>query len=152
MLTLDDYFKGQKPTLPEHIDNATELLRRMNLLVTKFYADHPGAASLSFRELASGYRTEAVNAVTAGAAAHSKHMSGQAGDLGDGMGARAYRRWLVINEPLLKQIGLWVEDPRATPTWGHTQCVPPASQARYFIPNSAWATRVGGKPLSVDDI
>ena len=86
-------------------------------------------------EVSSGWRPRSVNDATANAATTSKHLSGQAVDLADAH--RDLAGWCVDNLDVLEGIGLWMEDPRWTPTWIHLQTVPPRSGRRVFIPSSA---------------
>lgn len=82
--------------------------------------------------LSSGWRPPAVNAATPRAAKNSKHMTGQAGDLYGPDNKLAL--WAFNHQDLLKKLGLWMEQPNATPTWLHLQTVPPGSGNRVFWP------------------
>lgn len=76
-------------------------------------------------------------------AAKSKHLLGQAIDLDDDDTAFLWK-WVQSNLQLMKDIGLWMEDPRYTHgkigTWMHFQIVAPASGKRIFIPSAAPAS------------
>ena len=76
----------------------------------------------------------------AGSAANSLHMSGQAVDIADDDGV--LRKWCADHLGDLTDIGLYMEDPRTTPTWLHVQTKPPASGHVVFIPNADWARRL----------
>lgn len=85
----------------------------------------------------SGWRPPAVNAATNGASKTSLHMQCLAMDAEDPYGILA--AWCFANrDVVLKDIGLWMEHPTATPTWCHVQLRPQASFAktglRYFYP------------------
>jgi len=82
--------------------------------------------------VSSGWRPAAVNASTPGAAKNSKHMIGQAVDLFGPDNKLA--TFAFNNQDLLKEHGLWMEHPSATPTWIHLQTVPPRSGNRVFYP------------------
>lgn len=76
-------------------------------------------------------------------AAKSKHLLGQAIDLDDDDTAFLWK-WVQNNLQLMKEIGLWIEDPRWTHgkvgTWMHFQIVPPKSGKRIFVPSTAPAS------------
>jgi zinc D-Ala-D-Ala carboxypeptidase len=79
--------------------------------------------------VSSGYRPAAINA-NVGGAANSTHTQCQAVDIRDANGE--FRKWCLNNLQLLKDIGLWIEDFRWTPTWTHIQTRP--ASRRIFIP------------------
>lgn len=81
----------------------------------------------------SGWRPPSINASTPGAAAHSKHMDGLAIDISDVDGS--LWAWVLQNLELMKQLGLYMEDRRWTPTWVHFGFGPPNSGHRIFVPN-----------------
>ena len=127
MITVDEYLgqhlAGHEQELTDEIRaNAVIICGRANQLIKSFGED---------RSLRSGWRPTAVNH-GAGGALHSRHMSGQAVDIEDVDGRLdAFCR---DNIGLLEQVGLWLEDGVATPSWCHIQCVPPRSGHRFFIP------------------
>ena len=137
-----DYYMGRDEThageLTDAIrDNVTELLGRVNLLLTWAYADNvrPALDATTHTHVASGWRPQGVNAATANAAANSRHLTGEATDLRDN-GTRDLARWCLRNLEALQEIGLWMEDPQWTPTWVHLQIVPPGSHRRVYCPSS----------------
>lgn len=73
----------------------------------------------------------------------SKHLFGQAIDLDDD-DTHYLWDWVKENLELMKEIGLWIEDPRWTHgkigTWMHFQIVPPGSGKRIFVPSTAPAS------------
>lgn len=83
----------------------------------------------------SGLRTPEINAATPNAAPNSWHMKGAAVDIKDTDGA--LWAWCLDNLALLKELGLWLEDKKWTPTWTHFQIYPPKSGHRIFVPSSA---------------
>lgn len=76
----------------------------------------------------------------------SKHYTGQAIDLDDD-DKGTLMTWVLANLDLMKEIGLWMEDPRWTHgsvgTWMHFQTIPPKSGKRIFVPSSAPASAPG---------
>lgn len=62
----------------------------------------------------------------------SKHLSGEADDISDPQ--QELQAWCKENVEKLEEIGLWMEDFSATPTWVHFQIVPPRSGKRWFVP------------------
>ncbi len=82
----------------------------------------------------SGWRPPSINAATPGAATHSKHMSGLACDIADPNGQ--VLAWVLQNLDLMKQLNIYMEDFRWTPTWVHFQLGGPASGKRIFVPSA----------------
>lgn len=82
----------------------------------------------------SGWRPKAINSVTPGAAAKSKHMLGLATDIFDPNGDLV--KWVLQNLDLLKTLDIYCEDFRWTSSWVHFQLGPPSSGKRIFVPNS----------------
>lgn len=62
----------------------------------------------------------------------SRHLFGQAVDISDPK--QELQQWILKNEKLMEEIGLWFEDFSATKNWVHMQIVPPASGRRFFKP------------------
>jgi hypothetical protein len=117
--------------------NAEDLLERVNPLLELAAAE--GVAPTENEHgspVASGWRPALVNDATANAAKASKHVTAEAIDLRDGRG-RALARWCLRNLDKLEELGLWMEDPRWTPTWVHLQMVPPRSGNRVYVPSTA---------------
>lgn len=83
--------------------------------------------------VSSGWRPPAINAATAGAAMRSKHMIGLACDIVDSDGQ--LMKWVLQNLPLMKQLGIYMEDFRWTPSWVHFQLGGPGSGKRIFVPS-----------------
>ena len=83
----------------------------------------------------SGWRPPSINAATPGAAAHSKHMIGLAVDIADPDGK--LMEWVLANLSLMKELDIYFEDFRYTPSWVHFQLGAPASGHRIFVPSSA---------------
>ena len=128
MITIKDYFMGRDISHKEEITdqiriNATKLLEKINPLLESYG---------KVRVLTSGWRPPSVNATIPGAAAKSKHMTGDAVDIADADGS--LKRWCLENLDKLSDLGLYMEHPSATPTWCHLQQIPPRSGNRVFKP------------------
>ena len=111
----------------EIMANAQVTVERVNDLLQR-------ANRSDIHEVRSGWRPQGINDVTANSAAHSRHLTGQAVDLPDT--DRNLATWCVDNLDDLEAVGLWMEDPRWTPTWVHLQIVPPRSEKTVYIPSS----------------
>lgn len=136
MITLPEYWMGRDDTYADQLtdtirNNAADLLGKVNLLLS--WAKNDGIRA---EYVASGWRPAAVNDATLGAAHNSKHLTGDAVDLRDN-GVRDLARWCLRNQDALEEIGLWMEDPKWTPTWVHLQRVPPGSRRRVYVPSTA---------------
>lgn len=135
-ITLEHYWMGRDKThgaelTPVIEANALVLVERVNKLLT--YAG--GALELvrnprTGSPLTSGWRPEAINGATPGAAIFSAHMSGEAIDLFDPDGE--IDDWLWANQHILGflDVDLYVEHPSATKGWAHLQTRVPKSQRR----------------------
>lgn len=128
MITFEQFWRGRDVThardLTQRIrDNAAVTMARAIMLLE--------AAGVS-TTISSGWRPPAINAGVKGAAAKSKHMTGEAIDLADPKGDLG--RWCLENLATLERLGLWLEHPSKTPTWVHLQIVPPGSGRRVFYP------------------
>ena len=133
MITLESYWKGRDKEYadeltPEIMANADRMVELANELLVR-------AGRSDIHSVNSGWRPKSVNDVTANAASSSRHLTAEAVDLPDP--DRTLAEWVVDNLDILREIGLWTEDPRWTPTWVHLQIVPPKSKKVVFIPSSA---------------
>lgn len=132
MITLQTYWMGRDATHAEELTdeinrNAQVTVGRVNELLAR-------AGRSDINEVSSGWRPKSINDATSNAAASSRHITAQAADLPDA--DRLLAEWCVDNLDVLKEIGLWMEDPRWTPTWIHLQVVPPGSGKVVFIPSA----------------
>jgi len=140
-ITLEQYMMGRdkkysSELLPEYIANAEKLLVVVNKCLNKIANDapyitfeiHPVNKSL----VSSGWRPAAVNAKTPGSSVKSKHMTCNAIDIYDPDGD--IDDFLVTNESILKEFGLYLEHPSATKGWCHLQQIPPNSKKVIFYP------------------
>jgi len=134
MITVSDYMMGRDVT--HALECSPAILREAALTVdiVNELLDRARLDGLVFDPVvSSGWRPPSINARILRAAKHSLHMTGQAIDLQDTSGA--LDAWCVRHaESDLRFIGLWLEDPVATPTWCHLQTKPPRSGARIFKP------------------
>ncbi len=128
-ISKDEVLKGRDKQYPndytkEISDNIDKLLVVMNKI-----RDIYGEPMV----INSGWRPPAINSATVGAATHSKHTMGLAIDVRDADGKLMH--WILKNLLLMKQLGIYMEDFRWTPTWVHLQLGAPHSGKRIFIPN-----------------
>ena len=147
MITRADYWMGRDAAHPADLtdrilDNATELLGRVNLLLSWAHNDHvaPAFDQSTGTRVASGWRPPAINDATSNAARASRHLTGEAIDLRDN-GTRDLARWCLRNIDALEEIGLWMEDPQWThqppgQPWVHLQIIPPGSRRRVYVPST----------------
>jgi len=124
-----EYASSYTKQVSDNLDKTAAVLS----LVESAYTKDTGK-KFSF---SSGWRPEAVNAATAGAAKASKHTLGFAADIIDP--DNHVWEWFKANLALCKKLGVYLEDPRWCKSakgnmWVHAQIVPPASKKRVFIP------------------
>jgi len=141
MLSIQDYWMGRDrqyaaDLTPQIIENAEKLVRRIDTLLGKAAAGNvaPGIDEETLTCVASGWRPPAVNNNTVNASPTSPHLQGLGIDLRD-TPDRALARFCLRHTGLLAELGLWMEDPRWTPTWVHLQTKPPRSGDRVFVPS-----------------
>lgn len=125
MFTLKQYIGGKDILYPtewksEYINNALELLARVNSLLAHLRCDVT---------LSSGYRPLSYNKKIGGAL-YSAHSTCQALDIKDLDGS--FKK--LITEDLLQQYDLYQESPLSTSTWCHLQTRPTKSGKRIFVP------------------
>lgn len=139
MITLVDYFMGRRETFPLSLtptieNNAVRTVGIANELIVLakgagfVVKPNPRTGSL----VSSGWRPPQIN-TKAGGAARSCHLSGEAIDLYDPDG-KLDEFCLAASHWVLRELGLWLEDPKATPGWCHVQTKPPRSGRRVFLP------------------
>lgn len=78
----------------------------------------------------------------ANAAAKSNHLIGAAVDIGDDAEGTLWK-WVLENLQLMKNIGMWLENPNWTHgqgNWVHFQISPPSSKKRIYVPSTASAS------------
>lgn len=130
---------GRDKTHPDELTD--EIIKNAQITVDRTNELLARAGRSDVHEVRSGWRPSGINEATSNAASHSRHLTGQAVDLADD--DRTLATWCVDNLDDLAAVGLWMEDPRWTPTWVHLQVVPPKSQKTVYQPSTA-------KPLDPD--
>ena len=131
MITKDEILMGRDKTYPnDYTQEISNNLDKLLIPINKIRAAYGKPMSI-----ASGWRPPSINEATSNAAKKSNHMIGLAVDIKDADGA--VRKWVLNNLQLMKDLGIYMEDFRWTPTWTHFQCVPPASGKRIYVPSTA---------------
>lgn len=128
MITLQDYYMGREVIYSKDltegvVKNATLLLPKIDALLKAFGEE---------RKVNSGWRPKQLQMQINPKAPNSKHITGDAIDLEDKNGK--FKSWCLDNEIVLAANGLYMEHPKATPTWVHLQQVAPKSGKVIFIP------------------
>ena len=136
MITLDKYWKQRDvcyatQCTQEIRDNAVRTVSLVNKMLDMVYGD----TGLVFDKVNSGWRPTQVNDGTSNSSIVSKHLTAQACDIGDNED-RILARWCLANRDVLARLGLYMEDPRWTPTWVHVQWISPGSGNRVYIPST----------------
>lgn len=132
-ISKDELLKGRDKKYPdEYTKDVSNNLDKLLIPLNKI-RDAYGKPML----VTSGWRPNELNMHVAGAAAHSKHTLGLAADIQDSDGELL--KWVLNNLGLMKQLNIYLEDFRWTPSWIHFQLGPPMSGHRVFIPSSAKA-------------
>lgn len=138
-ISRDDYFKayaGHPEITPEIEANADDLLERVNALRAEAAADgvpmptNPKTGTPISGDKNGGFRPQAC---PVGAPA-SPHKQGNGVDNYDPH--RSLASWCMAHLDRLAAHGLYMEDPRWTPTWTHLQRVAPRSGKVVFIPST----------------
>lgn len=128
MLTEKEFLMGrdkQSPLTEEMKKNTQKLLSAVNKLLS-FYGKKVS--------ISSGYRPASINS-SVGGAQGSAHQTCEAVDIADPKSE--FAKWCMANQDKIKECGLYLEDPRWTPTWVHLQIRPPKSGKLVFVPNSS---------------
>jgi hypothetical protein len=141
MITITDYWMGRdaeyplamSPDIERNAHRTCELVSKLIAIARTAgvpFLLNPRTGS----NVSSGWRPPALNAITPNAAKRSLHMTGQAVDVYDPHGT--IDRWLMTDDGqrTIKDLGLWMEHPSATPGWAHVQTMPPRSGNRVFKP------------------
>ena len=135
MLTLESYWMGRDKKFPGDFTAAIKRNGRFTVdQINKLLGAYEDETAITLEQWASGWRPAGINDVTSNAAAHSRHITAQAGDVADSN--RKFAQWCISSIDVLVNIGLWMEDPRWTPTWVHLQVIPPKSGNRVYIPST----------------
>ncbi len=123
MITAKEILMGRDEEFPltkEQWWNLCELLAKLNT----FRALYGKPLVVS-----SGYRPPPINAQVGGSP-NSAHLHCQAVDFKDENGDLA--RWILAHQYILKQVDLYMEDPKHTLGWVHLQTRPVKN--RVFVP------------------
>jgi hypothetical protein len=138
-VTSAEYFSQYlgDPSVTMHmVANAADLLARVNAIYEYAKADgcempdNPDTQSGVSGQGHGGYR--APNCTVG--ATNSTHRNAQVIDRYDP--SRKFASWCMAHQNLLRDHGLYMEDPRWTKTWVHLQSVPPKSGNRVYIPST----------------
>ena len=129
MITTKDYYKGRdishaKELTSEIRFKAETIMQIVNALLLE--------SGFSDRTATSGWRPRSVQMEINPRAPNSKHVTGEAIDIGDRDQQFAF--WCLAHQDVLKSYGLYMENPKYTPTWVHLQTVAPRSGRRVFNP------------------
>lgn len=127
MLTRQDILMGREknnPLTKQMEKNLNWLLVAISALLEKYNKKV---------KVSSGYRPPGINQ-NVGGASNSPHMTCEAVDISDPN--REFANFCLDNLELLESIGLYMEDPRWTPTWVHLQIRKPQSGKLVFVPNN----------------
>lgn len=133
MLTVQDWLtsSGRYPWRAKHeevtaevLKNAEDYVQRLNRVCKRLHIKDP--------KFSSGFRPSDVNKKTPGASKKSGHMNGTSGDLRDPDGKIDHE--FLMNQNVLEEEGLYLEHPKYTEGWAHTQSHRPGSGNRVFIP------------------
>lgn len=138
MISVEDYFKayaGHPEITPEKIDRAWILLQRVNVALTEaLVAGVPLQHNPTTGTYVSGQKNGGFRiSTTSVGAAKSQHREARAVDVYDPN--RALATWVIANQARMRELGLWIEDPRWTPTWVHLQSLAPGSGNLVFVPS-----------------
>lgn len=144
-ITKEDLLMGRDKEAPEeYTDSVSQNLDRLVVAINKIQEVYGKQFTIN-----SGWRTSSVNKSIPNAAPKSKHMEGLAVDISDREGE--VMKWTLENLQLMKDVGVYMEDWRWTPTWTHYQIISPKSGNRIFIPSNTPAiapNRWSGKYLA----
>lgn len=135
MITLKELI-GKPQQMPwEHAANLEDLLKKLNKFRSAY--GKPLQVTSGYRSLEHHLAIYAAKGITdkAKIPMRSLHLTGCAADVApieDNI--KHLQEWILNNEPLMIEIGLWFESFEHTPTWCHIQIIPPKSGKRFFQP------------------
>jgi hypothetical protein len=135
MITMEELLSNQaklNELEPDIQNNLNELLLRINKVRTSW--GKPMTVTSGFRTMKHHLEIYAAKGITdkSKIPMKSNHLYGRAVDISDP--THVLQNWCKANEPLLAEIGLWMEDFSVTKTWCHFQINPPQSGKRWFMP------------------
>lgn len=110
LITVDQYFMGRDKLYPQELtpeitQNVIILLEKVNAILVNL--------NIKNAEVSSGWRPAAINSAVSNAAKKSLHMIGKAVDIKDDK-SQSIANKIISNPDLLKNLGLWLEDPAST--------------------------------------
>jgi len=136
-ITKDELLMGRDKTFAdEYNDDISQKLEMLLIPLNKLRAAYGKPMKVN-----SGWRPPTVNQGTPNAAKGSLHLQGLACDFADPDGA--IFNFCLANLQLMKDLGLYLEDPRwccakgGKGRWTHIQLGQPRSGKRIFVPSSA---------------
>jgi hypothetical protein len=134
MITMTELLSGQctfEECTPEQQKNLTILLEKVNKLRIAY--GKPMTVTSGLRTMKHHLEIYAKKGIfPPKVPTKSNHLFGRAVDFADSH--CELKKFVNNNIPLMKEIGLWMEDFEATPTWLHVQINPPASGKLFFKP------------------
>jgi len=137
VITLDQLlgpYKGHKDVTPAVIDAATSFLSRVSLLESMAIADgvvfpvNPKTGTGVSGHANGGFRPKDCPDGAPG----SPHKQGRGVDRFDPH--ERIDAWCMKNLDRLREVGIYIEHPEATPGWSHWTDRPPASKRIVFYP------------------
>ena len=132
---LKDLLGNEKPmAIPqEHQDNLEKLLEKVNTLAERY--GKKLKISSGYRSMAKHLQIYKDKGITdqSKVPMKSKHLSGEACDL-VAVDMKDFHDWILENQDLMEEIGLWFEAFEYTLNWAHCQIVPPKSGKMFFVP------------------
>jgi hypothetical protein len=137
MITLSQYvgpWSDSPDWTPERQANAEALLAKCDALEAEMmeagveFPVNPKTTTQVSGEVYGGFRPQSCPI----GASHSNHKEGRAVDRYDPFDA--IDNWCMVHQDRLKEHGICIEHPDATPHWSHWQSVPPASGHTVFRP------------------
>jgi D-alanyl-D-alanine dipeptidase len=133
MIQFSEVVQGLIP--PEHQKNVHILLEKINKLREAY--GKPLRVTSGYRSKAKHLAIYAAKGITdqSKIPMQSNHLKGLAIDVVPVEDPVPHLQdWIMANESLMADIGLWFEDFSATKTWVHAQAVAPKSGKRFFMP------------------
>ncbi len=134
MIDIKELLKGVKfeELSPEIQANLLKLLEIMNKIRVAYAK--PMIVTSGLRSMADHLRIYREKGITdtSRIPMKSRHLLGLAVDIYDPKGE--LKKWIMENLKLMEELGVYLEDFSATPTWVHFQIVPTASGKRFFKP------------------
>jgi uncharacterized protein YcbK (DUF882 family) len=117
----------------DHLANLRKLHEKINILRERF--GKPLSVSNAYRSKEHHLKIYAKKGITDEKLIpmKSSHLTGQAVDLA-GPNVKAFQKWLLANEELLGDLGIFCESFDYTENWAHCQIRMPKSSKRFFIP------------------